>query len=109
MITPLCKPVCFALSLSFSLFLAQIFYQYFPSLLDINSVHFEVGVTPKVRTTETADAFIRSLVELQLKSNAGNVSSHQKQQQQLSQEQLSAGVEGNVQREREREEKGFQS
>ncbi|XP_017491773.1 PREDICTED: neuroligin-4, X-linked-like, partial [Rhagoletis zephyria] len=71
----------------------QIFYQYFPSLLDINSVHFEVGVTPKVRTTETADAFIRSLVELQLKSNAGNAS-HQKQQQQFSQEQLSAGVEG---------------
>lgn len=76
---------------------AQIFYQYFPSLLDINSVHFEVGVTPKVRTTETADAFIRSLVELQLKSNAGNAS-HQEQQQQLSQEQLSAGVEEIIRR-----------
>ena len=92
-------PLSFSLSLSLSL--AQIFYQYFPSLLDINSVHFEVGVTPKVRTTETADAFIRSLVELQLKSNAGNASH---QEQQLSQEQLSAGVEGNVQK--EREEKG---
>ena len=68
-------------------------------------MHFEVGVTPKVRTTETADAFIRSLVELQLKSNAGNAS-HQEQQQQFSQEQLSAGVEGNVQRERERRERG---
>ena len=49
--------------------IAQIFYKYFPSLLDIKKVNFEVGVTPKIRTSETADAFIRSLIEFQIGAN----------------------------------------
>lgn len=61
---------------TFRFAVAQIFYRYFPSLLDIEKVNFEVGVTPKVRTRETADAFIRSLVELQIKGNISKEQEH---------------------------------
>lgn len=49
--------------------IARIFCQYFPTLLDIHQTEFEVGYTSKVRTKETADAFVRSLVEIQSRSN----------------------------------------
>ena len=71
------SPVSAAIILYIQLFIyfyiAQIFYQTFPKLLDIHTVNFEVGVTPKVRTKETADAFIRSLIELQIGNNVSSL------------------------------------
>ena len=51
---------------------ARIFYKYFPELLDVDNNDFEVGVSSKIRTTETAQAFLRGLVEFQLRKKGKN-------------------------------------
>nr|XP_027205533.1 multiple inositol polyphosphate phosphatase 1-like [Dermatophagoides pteronyssinus] len=46
---------------------AEIFYKLFPTLLDIGKIpQFDVGISTKIRTEETADAFIDSLINIQL-------------------------------------------
>ncbi|KAH9516844.1 multiple inositol polyphosphate phosphatase 1 isoform X1 [Dermatophagoides farinae] len=45
---------------------AKIFYKLFPTLLDIDKINFDVGISTKIRTEETADAFIGSLINIQL-------------------------------------------
>ncbi|KAI7690366.1 hypothetical protein SSS_05872 [Sarcoptes scabiei] len=47
---------------------AQYYSEYFPSLMDIENVDFEVGISSKIRTAETADAFIDSLIDKQITS-----------------------------------------
>lgn len=50
--------------------LARQYYTYFPSVLDLNQTTFEVGYTSKIRTKQTADAFVKSLASQQV----GNIS-----------------------------------
>ena len=53
--------ICLLLPLN----LAEIFYQLFPSLLDIEKNQYVVAFTSKQRTNETAQSFVRALVEIQ--------------------------------------------
>ncbi len=46
---------------------ARHFYQHFPNLLNIEKSNIEVGVTSKIRSKETAQAFIRAISELQVR------------------------------------------
>ncbi|OTF74236.1 Multiple inositol polyphosphate phosphatase-like protein [Euroglyphus maynei] len=51
---------------------AEIFYKLFPTLLNINKINFDVGISTKIRTKETADAFIDSLINIQYKDSRRN-------------------------------------
>lgn len=53
---------------------AKMYYQLFPKLLNSEKSQFEVGVSSKIYTAETADAYINSLIEEQLKSSAVHIS-----------------------------------
>ena len=57
-------------------FTAEIFYKLFPTLLDIGKIpQFDVGISTKIRTEETADAFIDSLINIQLNHHHQNFES----------------------------------
>ncbi|XP_053206141.1 multiple inositol polyphosphate phosphatase 1-like [Panonychus citri] len=49
--------------------IAKLFYSQYPDLFDPNKVNFQVGVTSKVRTNETAHAFVEGLVDIKPEIN----------------------------------------
>ena len=51
------------------MYLVRNWYRHFPSLLNISKTNFEVGYSSKIRTKETAEAFVRALIALQIRNN----------------------------------------
>ncbi len=57
-------------SFLFNQYLAGLFYERYPNLFDPSEVEFKVGITSKVRTNETAHAFVDGLSDLRPGINA---------------------------------------
>jgi len=57
--------------LPFVSIIAKNFKQRYPSLLDPTKAKIEIGVTPKIRTEQTADAFLQGIKETVIKQKSG--------------------------------------
>lgn len=44
---------------------AEVFFKFFPNLMTIDRTQYEIKVSSKIRTSQTADAFIKGLIKVQ--------------------------------------------